>query len=60
MNASLLACAVSPGLTRWPLLTVHHVGAITDRTEQFHDFAKFLMIGGRLIGHDDPDCKERW
>jgi hypothetical protein len=31
------------------------IGAITNRTEQFHNFAQFLMIGGRLIGHNDPD-----
>jgi TnpA family transposase len=35
------------------------LGAITNRTEQFHNFARFLMIGGRLIGHNDPDYQER-
>src|SRR2546426_7269326 len=35
------------------------IGAITNRTEQFHNFAQFLMIGGRLIGHNDPDYQER-
>ena len=32
---------------------------VTNRTEQFHNFAQFLMIGGRLIGHNDPDYQER-
>jgi hypothetical protein len=35
------------------------IGAITNRTEKFHNFAQFLMIGGRLIGHNDPDYQER-
>ena len=35
------------------------IGAITNRTEQFHNFAQFLMIGGGLIGHNDPDYQER-
>ena len=35
------------------------IAAVTNRTEQFHNFAQFLMIGGRLIGHNDPDYQER-
>jgi hypothetical protein len=32
---------------------------VTNRTEQSHNFAQYLMIGGRLIGHNDPDYQER-
>ena len=35
------------------------IAAITNRTEAFHNFAQFLMIGGRLIGHNDPEHQER-
>jgi TnpA family transposase len=35
------------------------IAVVTNRTEQFHNFAQFLMIGGRLIGHNDPDYQER-
>lgn len=35
------------------------IAAITNRTETFHNFAQFLMIGGRLIGHNDPEYQER-
>ena len=35
------------------------IAAITNRTEAFHNFAQFLMIGGRLIGHNDPEYQER-
>lgn len=35
------------------------ITAITNRTEAFHGFATHLMIGGRLIGHNDPDHQER-
>ncbi|WP_026218165.1 Tn3 family transposase [Embleya scabrispora] len=34
------------------------ITAITNRTEAFHGFATHLMIGGRLIGHNDPDYQE--
>ena len=36
-----------------------HITAITNRTESFHNYATWLMIGGRLIGHNDPDYQER-
>ena len=36
-----------------------HITAVTNRTESFHDYATWLMIGGRLIGHNDPDYQER-
>ena len=35
------------------------IAVITNRTEMFHNFAQFLMVGGRLIGHNDPDYHER-
>ena len=35
------------------------ITAITNRTENFHKFAAHLMIGGQLIGHNDPDYQER-
>ena len=35
------------------------IAAVTNRTEAFHNFAQFLMIGGRLIGHNDPEYQER-
>jgi Tn3 transposase DDE domain len=36
-----------------------HITAVTNRTESFHNYANWLMIGGRLIGHNDPDYQER-
>ena len=36
-----------------------HITAITNRTEAFHNFSAHLMIGGQLIGHNDPDYQER-
>ena len=35
------------------------ITAITNRTEAFHKFSGHLMIGGQLIGHNDPDYQER-
>jgi TnpA family transposase len=35
------------------------IAAVTNRTEAFHNFSQFLMIGGRLIGHNDPEYQER-
>lgn len=32
---------------------------VTNRNESFHNFADWLMFGGRLIGHNDPDCQEK-
>ncbi|MEV4018933.1 Tn3 family transposase [Nonomuraea angiospora] len=37
----------------------YQVDAITNRTEAFHGFAAHLVIGGQLIGHNDPDYQER-
>jgi hypothetical protein len=36
-----------------------HITAVTNRTESFHNYATWLMIGGRLIGHNDPDYQEK-
>ncbi|WP_406276572.1 Tn3 family transposase [Nocardia sp. NBC_00881] len=35
------------------------ITAVTNKAEAFHGFADWLMIGGRLIGHNDPDHQER-
>lgn len=35
------------------------ITAITNRAEAFHGFAAWLLIGGPLIGHNDPDHQER-
>jgi len=35
------------------------IAAVANRTEAFHDFSQFLMIGGRLIGHNDPEYQGR-
>ncbi|OLT40047.1 transposase [Saccharomonospora sp. CUA-673] len=35
------------------------ITAITNRAEGFHNYADWLMIGGRVLGHNDPDHQER-
>jgi TnpA family transposase len=35
------------------------ITAITNKAEGFHGYADWLMIGGTLIGHNDPDYQER-
>ncbi|MFC0438029.1 Tn3 family transposase [Kutzneria buriramensis] len=35
------------------------ITAITNRTEAFHGFADWLMFGGKLIGHNDPEHQEK-
>lgn len=35
------------------------ITAITNKAEAFHGYAEWLMIGGNLIGHSDPDYQER-
>lgn len=35
------------------------ITAITNRNEAFHGFADWLMFGGKLIGHNDPDYQEK-
>ena len=32
---------------------------VTNRNEAFHGFAGWLMFGGKLIGHNDPDYQEK-
>lgn len=32
---------------------------VTNRNESFHNFADWLMFGGKLIGHNDPDYQEK-
>ncbi|MEU4409175.1 Tn3 family transposase [Streptosporangium sp. NPDC023963] len=32
---------------------------VTNRNEAFHGFADWLMFGGKLIGHNDPDHQEK-
>lgn len=35
------------------------ITAITNRVEAFHGFTAWLMFGGKIIGHNDPDHQER-
>jgi len=35
------------------------ITAVTNRVEAFHGFSGWLMIGGRLIGHNDPEHQEK-
>jgi TnpA family transposase len=35
------------------------ITAVTNKVEAFHGFSKWLMIGGQLIGHNDPDYQEK-
>ena len=35
------------------------IAQVTNRNEQFHGFADWLMFGGKLIGHNDPDYQEK-
>ncbi|MFI6792127.1 Tn3 family transposase [Nonomuraea sp. NPDC050383] len=32
---------------------------VTNRNEAFHGFADWLMFGGKLIGHNDPDHQQK-
>ncbi|WP_432850499.1 Tn3 family transposase [Amycolatopsis sp. CA-161197] len=34
------------------------ITAITNKAEAFHGYSEWLMVGGRLIGHNDPDHHE--
>lgn len=51
-TVTLLRYLSEPGLR-------DQITSITNRTEAFHGFAAHLMIGGQLIGHNDPDYQER-
>ncbi|MDV6277715.1 Tn3 family transposase [Rhodococcus erythropolis] len=35
------------------------ITAVTNKAEAFHGYSQWLTIGGRLIGHNDPDHQER-
>lgn len=35
------------------------ITAITNKAEAFHGYSEWLMIGGKFIGHNDPDHQER-
>lgn len=35
------------------------ITAITNRVEAFHGYVAWLMFGGKIIGHNDPDHQER-
>lgn len=35
------------------------IARVTNRNEAFHGFADWLMFGGKLIGHNDPDYQEK-
>lgn len=35
------------------------ITAITNKAEAFHGYAEWLMIGGALLGHNDPEHQER-
>lgn len=35
------------------------ITAITNRAEGVHNYADWLMIGGKVLGHNDPDYQER-
>jgi TnpA family transposase len=37
----------------------NQIAQVTNRNEQFHGFADWLMFGGKLIGHNDPDYQEK-
>lgn len=34
------------------------ITAITNKAEAFHGYSEWLMVGGKLIGHNDPDHQE--
>lgn len=49
---TLLRYLSEPGLRE-------QITAITNKAEAFHGYSEWLMIGGKLIGHNDPDHQER-
>jgi TnpA family transposase len=48
---TLLRYLSEPGLRE-------QITAITNKAEAFHGYAEWLMVGGQLIGHNDPDYQE--
>lgn len=51
-TVTLLRCLSKPGLRE-------QITQVTNRNEAFHAFADWLMFGGKLIGHNDPDHEEK-
>jgi TnpA family transposase len=51
-TVTLLRYLSEPGLRE-------QITAITNKAEGFHNYSEWLMIGGKLIGHNDPDHQER-
>ncbi len=51
-TVTLLRFLSEPGLRE-------QITAITNKAEAFHGYSEWLMIGGKLIGHNDPDHQER-
>ncbi|MEV1005125.1 Tn3 family transposase [Nonomuraea sp. NPDC050202] len=49
---TLLRYLSEPGLRE-------QITQVTNRNEAFHGFADWLMFGGKLIGHNDPDHQEK-
>jgi hypothetical protein len=52
---TLLRYLSEPELPELP----EQITAVANRNEAFHGFADWLMFGGRLIGHNDPDHQEK-
>jgi TnpA family transposase len=51
-TVTLLRYLSEPGLRE-------QITAITNKAEGFHNYSEWLMIGGKLIGHNDPEHQER-
>jgi TnpA family transposase len=51
-TVTLLRYLSDPGLRE-------QITAVTNKTEAFHGYSEWLMIGGKLIGHNDPEHQER-
>jgi len=51
-TVTLLRYLSDPGLRE-------QITAVTNKTEAFHGYSEWLMIGGRLLGHNDPEHQER-
>lgn len=49
---TLLRYLSEPGLRE-------QITQVTNRNEAFHGFADWLMFGGKLIGHNDPEHQEK-
>jgi TnpA family transposase len=51
-TVTLLRYLSEPGLRE-------QITVITNKAEGFHNYSEWLMIGGKLIGHNDPEHQER-